>query len=47
VAFAANNFAGITASNAIGGESPYTCRTQADVSSFWHIMSLKGLLIND
>ncbi|XP_006457881.1 hypothetical protein AGABI2DRAFT_190276 [Agaricus bisporus var. bisporus H97] len=29
VTFAANNFVGLTASNAIGGRSPYTCRTQA------------------
>lgn len=32
VTFAANNFVGLTASNAIGGRSPYTCRTQAQVS---------------
>lgn len=29
---AVNNFAGITASNAIGGAGAYTCRTQAQVS---------------
>lgn len=31
-AYAATNFYGMVAANAVGGKAPYTCRTQTDVS---------------